>query len=157
LHPVASTATRDWVPENWQALARDLSTSGITPIVTGSGQRARELADAICAAAPGSINAVDALSWDGLLALIEHAEAVYAVETSVGHAASALHRPVISIYGGMADPMHWAPLGAAVATKAVPCRPCLQKHGCATRDCLVGTTVESVHAAARTVVRASSR
>ncbi len=147
LHPVASTPTRDWPPGNWKTLARDLLASGITPVVTGSGERAATLARAICAAAPGAISTVDALSWDGLMALLQGAEAVYAVETSIGHAASALRVPVVSIYGGMADPMHWAPLGARVVTHPVPCNPCLRKSGCPPRSCLSQTTVAEVQTA----------
>lgn len=154
LHPSASSPARDWPVAHWQALARELSAHGITPVVTGSGQAAAAVARAICSAASGCVNTVDRLSWDGLIALIAGAEAVYAVETSVGHAASALRRPVISIYGGMADPVQWAPLGAAVATRALPCHPCISKAGCAARPCLSMVSVEDVRDAARAAMSA---
>lgn len=149
LHPMSSTSARDWGVENWQSLTQELLACGVTPVVTGSGKRDKAFADAIAAAAPGCLNAVDRLSWSGLVATIQGAEAVYAVETSIGHVASALRRPVISIYGGMADPMHWAPLGAVVATRVLPCHPCINKAGCATRECLAGITVDDVRAAAQ--------
>jgi ADP-heptose:LPS heptosyltransferase len=157
LHPMASTPTRDWRLEHWHKLAQKLVKAGITPVITGRGRRERAIADSICAIEPASINAVDALSWAGLLALIERAEAVYAVETSIGHAASAFHRPVVSIYGGMADPVHWAPLGAVVTTKLTPCHPCLNKSGCATRECLMGIHVQDVWIAAETALRGHGR
>jgi ADP-heptose:LPS heptosyltransferase len=148
LHPASSTATRDWRPENWELLAQNLLARGITPVITGRGARDREIADQICAAAPGAISTVDEVSWSGLVALIGGAEAVYAVETSVGHVASALRRPLVSLYGGMADPCHWAPLGASVVTNVTPCHPCLNKSGCATRECLTEITAEDVISAA---------
>jgi ADP-heptose:LPS heptosyltransferase len=149
LHPVASVPSRDWRLEHWQSLAEELLRSGISPVITGSGHRDRVIADAIRAAVPGCIDAVNKLSWPGLMALIERAEAVYAVETSVGHAAAALGRPVISIYGGTADPVRFAPLGAAVATKLLPCHPCLNQLGCAGRECILGVTLQDVRDAAQ--------
>lgn len=144
LHPVASTPTRDWKPEHWCELARLLVASGTSPVVTGVGARAKALAGAIVASAPGAIDAVEALSWPGLVALIAKAEAVYSVETAIGHVAAALRRPVLSICGGMSEPVRWAPLGAAVVTKRLPCHPCLIKAGCASRECILGVSVQDV-------------
>lgn len=154
LHPASSTPSRDWTIAGWRTLASNLLRDGIVPLVTGAGERDRSMADDICAGAPGTVNAVGRLSWDGLVALVSNAEAVYSVETSVGHLASALRRPVISLYGGMADPRHWAPLNAKVVTHPLPCHPCLDKRGCATRTCITGVTVADVEAAAEAAVAA---
>lgn len=151
IHPCGSTPVKNWVLESWCALGNELTAAGITPVITGSGPKEQAVADAIAADVPGSINAVDKVSWAGLLALLGRAEAVYAVDTSVGHAASALGRPVISITGGTADPVHWAPFGAAVATHLLPCHPCIDKNGCAARSCLTELSVDAVRSAALTV------
>jgi ADP-heptose:LPS heptosyltransferase len=152
LHPVASTPAKDWKPENWGGLAQELIARGTRPVVTGTGARAKALAAAISEAAPSSIDAVDALSWPGLVALIARAEAVYSVDTSIGHVASALRRPVISVFGGMMDPVRWAPLGAAVVTKELSCHPCLIKSGCAARECVLGVSAQDVLAAGQALV-----
>jgi ADP-heptose:LPS heptosyltransferase len=149
LHPVASTPSRDWRPEHWCELARVLVASGISPVVTGAGERAKALAHIIVESAPGAINAVDALSWPGLVALIAGAEAVYSVETAIGHVAAALRRPVLSICGGMSESVRWAPLGAAVVTNRLPCHPCFIKAGCASRECILGVSVQDVLVARR--------
>jgi ADP-heptose:LPS heptosyltransferase len=149
LHPASSTPTRDWTIEGWATLARNLLARGVTPVITGAGRRDAALAKVISQAAPGTLNAVDQLSWQELLALLAQAEIVYSVETSVGHAAAALGRPVIAVYGGMADPAHWAPLGSRVVSKPQPCSPCFKKQGCSHRSCLLQTTVQDIEDAAR--------
>jgi heptosyltransferase-2 len=148
LHPGSSTAVKDWTVEAWSALANKLSAAGITPVITGAGPRDESLAKAICIGAPTAVNAVSRLSWHELLAVLAKAEVVYSVDTSVGHAATALGRPVVSIFGGMADPQHWSPLGSRVVTNPLPCSPCFDKRGCAHRSCLLGVSVEQVEQAA---------
>lgn len=149
LHPASSTAVRDWTLQGWAALARNLLAEGVTPVLTGTGARDSAMTQAILQAAPGTVSTVGQLSWKELLALLAAAEAVYSVETSIGHAAAALGRPVIAIYGGMADPAHWAPLGSQVVTKPQACLPCFQKGGCSHRSCLLQITVEDVERAAQ--------
>jgi ADP-heptose:LPS heptosyltransferase len=151
LHPASSTPLRDWTVEGWATLARNLLARGVTPVITGAGPRDAVLAEAISRAAPGAVNTVNCLSWQELLALLEGADMVYSVETSVGHAAAALGRPVIAVYGGMGDPARWAPLGSRVVTKPQPCSPCFNKRGCAHRSCLLDIPVQYVEDAAREV------
>jgi heptosyltransferase III len=148
LHPASSTSVRDWTIEGWSSLARHMLEEGITPVISGTGPRDEAMAQAICRMTPGAISTVGKLSWQQLMALLYGAELVYSVETSIGHAAAALGRPVVSIYGGMADPKHWSPLGATVVTNALPCFPCFDKRGCTHRSCIVGITVQDVEGAA---------
>jgi ADP-heptose:LPS heptosyltransferase len=152
LHLAASIATRDWVPEAWADLARHLAAEGIAPVITGLGERALATAQVICAREPRAISTIDKLSWNELMAVLESADLIYSVETSAGHAARALGRPVVAIYGGMGDPRRWAPLGSTVATHAVSCSPCFNKHGCASRDCLTKLRVDEVRLAADTAL-----
>lgn len=144
LHPTASTPVRDWPIENWCALARHLIGEGVTPVVTGQGVRDATNAAAILAAAPQAVDAVGRLSWQALGAALSRAETVFCVETSVGHYARALGCPVVSIVGGMADPVRWSPLGAVTATEPQPCSPCFLKQGCDGRACLTALKVETV-------------
>ncbi|MGB9153898.1 MAG: glycosyltransferase family 9 protein [Alphaproteobacteria bacterium] len=149
LHPTASTPARDWPVERWIELARHLVDDGITPVITGAGQRDAAIAQAICENIQGAVNSVGKLSWLQLMAALEGAEVVYSVETSVGHIASALGRPVVAIYGGMSDVVHWAPLGSRIATHPMPCAPCYNQKGCSHRSCLVSLSVADVEAVAR--------
>ena len=152
LHPASSTPTRDWPSRNWIGLAQRLVEEGTVPVITGRGSRDAVIAEEIASAVPSAINLCNKLSWEDLLDVIRKANAVYSVETSIGHIASALGRPVISIYGGMADPQHWAPLGARVVTNLTPCHPCFRKEGCSHRLCLTGITVDQVARARGTSV-----
>ncbi len=155
LHPTASIATRDWVPEAWADLARQLAAAGIVPVITGLGERALATAQVICAREAGAISTIDKLSWSELLAVLESAELIYSVETSAGHAARALGRPVVAIYGGMGDPRHWAPLGSIVATHAASCSPCFNKYGCVP-GCLTKLRAGEVRLAADTALSTST-
>lgn len=144
LHPAASTAARDWTVEGWIALASRLAASGVSPVMTGIGARAAAIASEVCKREPKTISLVDRASWPELMAVLHGAELVYSVETAIGHAASALGRRVVAIYGGMDDPLRWAPLGSVVATHPVPCSPCFMKEGCASRDCLLRLSAAEV-------------
>ena len=154
LHVASSTPSRDWPIANWQTLAHNLIARNIIPVLTGKGQRDLMLTSQIAKAVPNCIVACDHLSWGGLVALIAGAEMVYSVETSVGHVAAALGKPVVSIYGGMADSMHWKPYGntAIVATNNLSCSPCFIKQGCRTRECLTQLNVDVVTATANKLI-----
>lgn len=144
LHPTASTPIRDWPIANWCALASHLLETGVTPVITGHGARDEANAAAILASVPEAVDAVGRLSWLVLGAVLSRSETIFCVETSVGHYARALGRPVVSIVGGMADPVRWSPLGAVTATEPQPCSPCFLKRGCDKRACLTGLKVETV-------------
>jgi ADP-heptose:LPS heptosyltransferase len=153
LHPVSSTPTRDWMANAWIELAGRLVRSGITPVITGLGERDMATAKTICESEPKAISIVNRASWTELMAVLEGAEVVYSVETSIGHLARALGRPVVAIYGGMDDPLSWSPVGSEVATRALPCVPCFNPQGCPTRDCLTRLTVDEVEATAERAVQ----
>ncbi len=146
LHMAASTPTRDWPHERWQELARSLVARGITPVLSGSGQRDASMTARLAGSVPGCVDVCNRLSWNGLVAMIAGAELVYSVETSVGHVAAAMKRPVVAIYGGMTDPVQWKPYSetAAVATKLLNCHPCFIKQGCSGRECLTELNTETV-------------
>lgn len=148
LHPGSSTPLKDWNIASWRGLVQNLAASSITPIVTGLGERERKIAAAVTHGIGLAVNACDALTWNGLVALISRAELVYSVDTSIGHIAWALGKPVVAIFGGMADPCHWAPLTGRVATNPIHCNPCIRKGGCHNRKCLTGLTVNDVETAA---------
>lgn len=154
LHPASSLPTKDWVIACWIELAARLSALGVTPVITGRGERDAIMAAAITAKVPGAIDAVGRLSWAELGAVISGAELIYCVDTSIGHYGRALGRPVVSIYGGMADSRRFAPAGAAVVTNTLPCSPCFQHQGCAHRNCITQIPVDRVLSAAETLLKA---
>lgn len=144
LHPGSSKSIKDWTIDGWAELARRLADRNIVPVITGSGKRDAEIAQEIGRREPRVMSMVNTTPWPVLTAILQGAELVYSVDTSVGHAARALGRPVVAIYGGMTDPIHWAPVGAHVATHGMPCSPCFNKRGCSTRGCLTQLSVDAV-------------
>jgi ADP-heptose:LPS heptosyltransferase len=144
LHPGSGSPIRDWPVQNWATLARYIIDRGAVPVITGRGPRDASIATRILREVPEAINLCDALSWNELLVAISKADAVVSVETSIGHIASALGTRVISLYGGMSDPLHWAPLDSRVISNHVPCFPCFNKNGCSHRACLTGISSDEV-------------
>ncbi len=147
LHPGSGSPVKDWPEHNCIKLAQNLIDRGIVPVITGRGTRDAAIARAIALGVPSAINLCDVLSWENLLTVIGRAEVVVSVDTSVGHIASAMGTRVISVYGGMADPLHWAPLGAQIVANPISCYPCFKKNGCSHRSCLTGITVDQVEIA----------
>ena len=155
LHMASSTSSRDWPAQRWRELAQSLVAQGITPVLTGRGDRDAALASEVVRSVPGCVDATGRLGWSGLVALIAGAELIYSVETSVGHVGAALNKPVVAIYGGMADPMHWRPYGntVEVATNLLDCHPCFVKRGCRSRPCLTLLETRTVVASANQLLK----
>lgn len=156
LHPTSSTPARDWKIEGWISLASNLLAENVTPIITGAGSRDAEIAEKIAVAVPGCINTVNKLRWIELVALLAKAREIYGVNTAIGHVAAALKRPVVSLYGGMADPLRWSPKGATVVTNSLPCVPCYNKSGCAHRSCILDIDVTQLTQASREATRSAT-
>jgi ADP-heptose:LPS heptosyltransferase len=149
LHLGSSTATKNWPTSSWAELAGRLQASGHRLVFTGTGAGERENIAAATAQLANFVNACDRLSWQGLVELIRGAELVYSIDTSVGHVASAVQTPVVTIYGGTAEPARWRPYGSGcrVVTFQPECFPCLRKQGCRQMTCLTQLPVEAVYAA----------
>ncbi len=90
--------TKRWPLAHWQALARHLVASGLTPVLPWGNDGERADADAIAAAAPGS-RVLPKLGLTAIAGWIAHAERVIGVDTGLMHLAAALATPGLSLYG----------------------------------------------------------
>ena len=146
LHMGSSIKERNLPIETWFKLSELILKDNITPILTGYGKMDKELTDKLKQINPKCLNTCNQLNWDELVALLSKAENIISVETSVGHLAASLDKPVISIYGGMSDNKQWKPYGdkVKVVSNFVPCNPCFKKRGCDNIICLSGITAEKI-------------
>lgn len=121
----------------WRAVAGQLAGSA-TLVFTGRGEREKQMIDETIGAMPRAINAADRLSWDGLVAAVRGASAVFSVDTVTCHVAAAVDTPLIAIYAGIGGVGRWRPESAraCIWTNHVDCSPCGRVDGCAEMNCM---------------------
>ncbi|MBL8159435.1 glycosyltransferase family 9 protein [Candidatus Saccharibacteria bacterium] len=97
LHPGATDPRRQWPPEHFAEVARHYMEQGYGVAVTAVAAEA-DLAERICAAAPGAINLTDTLSMGGLAALLSASAVVLSNDTGPLHLANAVGARTAGIY-----------------------------------------------------------
>lgn len=151
LHPGVSGfgAIKQWAPERFAGVARQLAAQrGTLCLVTwGPGERA--LAESVVQASAGAARlAPETRSLLELAALYEACDAVIGGDTGPVHLAAALGVPVVGLYGPK-DPAIYAPWdgarGRAAATvwKHVHCSPCTLRR-CGNVICMPAIGVDDV-------------
>lgn len=127
LAPGSVWATKRWpaYPELAAALAADYR------LVVIGGSDDADLAAAVVAAAPGTLNATGKLSLLGSAELIARAACLVTNDSAPQHLASAMGTPTVAIFGPTVPAFGFGPMapGSIVAEhEAMPCRPC-DRHG----------------------------
>jgi ADP-heptose:LPS heptosyltransferase len=137
VHMGAGALNREMPTGFWRDVAANLSKSQ-SLLFTGRGSR--ESANIIRATdgLENCINACDKLSWDGFVAAVRYADALYGVESMAGHVAAAVDTPSIVVYSGVAGVARWRPEGklCTVFTNHIACAPCGNMQGCKAMTCL---------------------
>ena len=141
LAPGATWASKSWPQAHWSALARALAARQGRPIRVLAPPGGAELAAAV--AAGSSSPAVEALPEMGLAAVLDElsgAAGLVTVDGGVMHAAVALGRPTLALFGPT-DPRLWFPYEGAgpfrVLATRPGCHPC-DLHECPAFICLPG-------------------
>lgn len=104
---------KEWPPEYWARLARELTAAGFSVWLTGSAadapRNAAFLRDELAGAAH-----VHSLAWHtglpGLAWLLARADAVVSVNTGIMHLAALTGAPTVGLHGAT-DPRRWGPVG----------------------------------------------
>jgi heptosyltransferase I len=86
-----------WAEENWIKLAGNLTSRGLSCVLTWGSDKERERSERIAAEVPRSLVA-PALQFDQLGALLAGATVIVGVDTGLTHLAAALGRPTVGIY-----------------------------------------------------------
>ena len=111
--------------------------------MTGSASEAALCAEV--ARAGGATSLAGRLSLEGLVALLSEAAVLVANDTGPVHLASALHRPVLGLYGPN-TPVVYGPLssGSRVFFKDLPCSPCLTTDNYRSSRCRLPTCMWAI-------------
>jgi ADP-heptose:LPS heptosyltransferase len=141
VHIGAGALNREMPVDFWRDIAATLSKS-YPLLFTGRGSReAAEIARVIDGM-ENCTNACGKLSWNGFVAAVRYADALYGVESMAGHVAAAVDTPSIVVYSGVAGVARWRPEGplSTVFTNHIACAPCGNIHGCKNMTCLKDIT-----------------
>ncbi len=109
VHPGAAYRSRQWPPDRWAAVAREVARAGATVVVTG-GSGERPLAEEVRRRAGLAPRAVLAGRTDleELAALVAAARLVVCGDTGIAHLASAYRTPSVVLFGPT-SPARWGP------------------------------------------------
>jgi heptosyltransferase II len=127
LAPGSVWGTKRWpyYPELAQALAADARV-----VVLGSAAD-KQLAEAIVAAAPGTVDATGRLTLLASAELLGRCGVLVTNDSAPMHLASAMGTPTVAIFGPTVPEFGFGPLAPRVSVvghDALPCRPC-DRHG----------------------------
>lgn len=152
LHLGATQPEKEWPAPHVAAWLRRAREEWGVVVVTTSPARP-EPAAAAAHAVPGT-PVVPALEWREFLGFLQHARAVVTVDGAVTHAAVALGRPTVALFGPT-DPAVWFPyanFGPYRVVHAGPGCPGCTARGAA-HDCMARIAPETVHAAVAAVLK----
>jgi len=140
LLPATHWQTKRWPIEHFAALVEPLQKRfGLRSVVSG-GPADVSLASAI----PGALNLAGKTNLRQLVALLERASLVIANDTGGMHIASALNRPLVTMFGPT-SPIQTGPYNRldTVVQLDIPCSPCFSRH-CSHQSCMKQLTIEPV-------------
>jgi ADP-heptose:LPS heptosyltransferase len=109
IHPGTARPEKEWPPENWAHVAKELLAAGMNVAVTGSADPAERVQVAeVVARAPGTIDLAGRFTLLELAAVIEGAGIFCGVDSAAMHMAGAVGTPCVALFGPT-NPFHWQP------------------------------------------------
>jgi lipopolysaccharide heptosyltransferase I len=132
LLPATHWQTKRWPIEHFARLVKPIEDNFGLKTVLAGGPDAAELAPAI----PGAINLAGRTNLRQLVALLERADLVIANDTGPMHIASALNKPLVTMFGPT-SPVQTGPYQRmnSVLQLDLPCSPCFSRR-CSHQSCL---------------------
>jgi ADP-heptose:LPS heptosyltransferase len=166
VHVSGGRAIKQWQPDRFAAVARRLAAeAGATIVLTGSPAD-RPLVDQVKRALPPAsvIDAAADLDLLTVAAILERLDLLITGDTGPMHLAAAVGTPVVAIFGP-SEPARYAPRGPddRIVRIDLPCSPCNRIRRPPARcvghtpDCLASVSIDSVFAAAMSVLDAVAR
>lgn len=109
VHPTSAWRRKTWPVTSWIAFLTQLQTRISCPLLITAGSEAweKEMATSIAEGLPEqAFNLAGRTSLKGYLAVLARAQAVFTVDGSASHLASAFGRPTLTLFGPT-NPAHW--------------------------------------------------
>lgn len=166
VHVSAGRAIKQWPPERFAEVARQLVDYSDATIVLSGSAADRAMVDTVKAAVPSSrvVDVAGQIELLTLAGLIERYDLLITGDTGPMHLAVAVGTPVVAVFGP-SDPARYAPRGPfdRVVHVELPCSPCNRIRRPPARcvghtpDCLASIAVQDVLAAALSVLDKSTR
>ncbi len=137
VHMGAGALNKELPPEFWHEVASALSQRHVV-LFTGRGDRESANIAQAMAGLENCVNACDKLSWEGFVAAVRHAEALYGVDSMTGHVAAATGTRCVMAYTGTGGVARWRPETplTTVFSKHLACAPCGKARGCKEMTCI---------------------
>jgi len=149
VHPGSGSPAKNWAPDRYGALIRQLAGMPATRVVLLSGPADEKTIDETRRQIDGlDVLLLDALPLRVLAAVLERCAVYVGNDSGVTHLAAAVGVPTVAIFGPT-DPRVWAPRGERVLIlryKHPSCSPCTvpRARACPDRRCLDAIEVEGV-------------
>jgi ADP-heptose:LPS heptosyltransferase len=148
LHLGATQPAKEWPVEHAVELVRRLEHDGV-PVLLSTAPNRPEPSATVAARSGGTAHCMPALPLREVLGVAAAAAAVVSVDGAVAHAAVALGRPTVALFGPT-DPDIWFPYGEfgpyRVLHAGPDCGPC-DGRCCAERRCMHALEPEAVQQA----------
>jgi ADP-heptose:LPS heptosyltransferase len=155
VHPGASASSRAYPPERYREVIEGLAAQSGLPVLVTGGPDEEDLTHHV--AGSSGIALGGETSFGEFAALTGRAAVVVTNNTGTTHIASALKRPVVTVFAGTNPPEQWGPWRTPnrLLTHPVPCAPCYKRVCPIGHECLTGIAPETVVGAALRLLRAS--
>ncbi len=153
VHPGVSAPSRAYPAERYEQVVEELSKGSGLPVLVTGGPGEEELARAVAGAV--GIPVGGETGFGELAALVGRASVVVTNNTGTSHVASALKRPVVTVFAGTNPPEQWGPwrTRSRLLTHPVPCAPCYRRVCPIGHECLTSIAPQTVVGAALDLLR----
>ena len=155
VHPGASASSRAYPPERYAAVVEKLHAEGELPVLVTGGPGEEDLTRQV--AGNAGIALGGETGFGEFAALVGRAAVVVTNNTGTTHVASAMKRPVVTVFAGTNPPEQWGPWRTPhrLLLHPVPCAPCYKRVCPIGHECLTSIAPHTVVEAALDLLRAS--
>ncbi|HZB83653.1 MAG TPA: glycosyltransferase family 9 protein [Rubrobacteraceae bacterium] len=155
VHPGASASSRAYPPKRYAAVVEKLHAEGELPVLVTGGPGEEDLTRRV--AGNAGIALGGETGFGEFVALVGRAAVVVTNNTGTTHVASAMKRPVVTVFAGTNPPEQWGPWRTPhrLLLHPVPCAPCYKRVCPIGHECLTGIAPDTVVETALDLLRAS--
>ncbi len=146
INPGAAFGTaKCWLPERFKELTLRLIQDSSVRVLYFGDPAGRSLVDSVCSDMPDQVvNLAGKTSLRELMALIQECKLFLTNDSGPMHIASALHVPLIALFGSTSDVKTGPYNGGIVLHKHVACSPCYKRVCPIDFRCMRGISVDEV-------------
>ncbi|NDC82457.1 glycosyltransferase family 9 protein [bacterium] len=161
IHPNSGGGNRPWLPAKYAELIDELSTHGITSVLTGMGSREIQvIADIRSAASSPVIDLGGKTPLRLLMGVIAGASVIIGTDTGPTHIAAAMGRPVVSISPTkFVKSLRWGPWRTSneVVSESSGCQMTCHPYRCKKNICLESISARRVSMSVMSLIDVSPK